>query len=175
MPWGIKVPSEDTGVYVVETETAYPAAPIEVASVAAWLDRVATLTLDGRRPTKEELVARLAAFWIPSRRIVYIGRSSRPLVDRVQEFYSTPLGNRSPHAGGHWLKVLSVLPRCRVWWAPTPHFLLAEGNLLTAFATTVPEKEARQLHDPNMVLPFANLENERKVRKLHGIGRSRLC
>jgi hypothetical protein len=161
-------------VYIVEAQRSYAAAPIDRAAVSAWLSRVSTLTLDGRRPTASELVARLAASWMPSRRIVYIGRSSRPLVDRVREFYGTPLGNRSPHAGGHWLKTLSMLPHCHVWWASTPAFLAAEGQLFGAFATTVPDAEAQALHDPTLVLPFGNLENEHKVRKNHGIRGSKL-
>jgi hypothetical protein len=172
--WGATVPSSSTGVYVVETGRSHTAAPIDPAAISAWLDRVSTLTVDGRRPTAGELIARLGAFWLPSRRIVYIGRSSRPLVDRVREFYGTPLGNRSPHAGGHWLKTLLVLPQCRVWWASTPAFLAAEGQLFTAFAATVPDAEAQALHDPTLVLPFGNLENEHKVRKNHGIRGSKL-
>lgn len=172
--WGAAVPSDSTGVYIVEIDRGYTTAPIDLAAASGWLNRVPTLTLDGQRPTSSELAARLAAFWLPSRRIVYIGRSSRPLVRRVQEFYGTPLGNRSPHAGGHWLKTLSVLAQSRVWWAPTLDFLAAEGRLFTAFAGTVPDAEARSLYDPALVLPFANLENERKIRKIHGIGGAKL-
>jgi hypothetical protein len=168
------VPSISTGVYIVETDQSYTAAPIDPAAVSGWLNRVSTLTLDGQRPSPSELTTRLATFWLPSRRIVYIGRSSRPLERRVQEFYGTPLGNRSPHAGGHWLKTLSVLAQSRVWWAPTPDFLAAEGQLFTAFARTVSDAEARSLYDPVLVLPFANLENERKLRKIHGIGGAKL-
>jgi hypothetical protein len=174
VPWGSRVPSRSTGVYIVETEHSHAAAPVDPGAVSAWLDRISTLIVDGRRPTATELMARLASFWLPSRRIVYIGRSSRPLVDRVGEFYSTPLGNRSPHAGGHWLKTLSVLAQSRVWWAPSLDFLVAEGRLFTAFAATVPDAEARSLYDPALVLPFANLENERKLRKSHGIGGAKL-
>jgi hypothetical protein len=161
-------------VYVVETEHSHAAAPIDPGAISAWLNRVSTLAIDGRRPTATELTARLAAFWLPSRRIVYIGRSSRPLVDRVGEFYVTRLGNRSPHAGGHWLKTLLVLPQCRIWWASTPAFLAAEGHLFRAFAMTVPDAEAQKLYDSSLVLPFANLEDERKVRKSHGIRGSKL-
>ena len=174
VPWGSRLPSSRTGVYVVETEHSHAAAPVDPGAVSAWLDRVSTLTVDGRRPTATELIARLAAFWLPSRRVVYIGRSSRPLVNRVGEFYSTPLGNRSPHAGGHWLKTLLVLSQCRVWWAPTPAFLAAEGQLFRAFALTVPDVEAQRLYDSSLVLPFANLEDEHKIRKDHGIRGSKL-
>ncbi len=171
-PWCDPVPSRRTGVYVIETAATYVLAPIDRAAVAAWLCFVPTVTVDGRPANVAALATRLAGFWLPSRRVIYIGRTSQPLGKRIGQFYRTPLGKRSPHAGGHWVKTLTVLPACRVWWAETDEFERIEGDLFQAFAAMVPAADIRRLYDSSLVLPFANLEDEHKLRKLHGVGRS---
>lgn len=62
--------------------------------------------------------------------------------DRVGDYYRTPLGNRSPHAGGHWIRTLAGILECRVWSAATDDFHAAEWALLADFARTVPAREA---------------------------------
>lgn len=172
VPWGGKVQSRRTGVYVVETAVAFETAPIDRDAVVAWLRFVPTLTIDGRPATAKALATRLASFWLPSSRVIYVGQTSQPLAKRVGQFYRTPLGKRSPHAGGHWLKTLTVLAACRVWWAETDEFERFEGDVFQAFVATVSAADVRGLYGSSLVLPFANLEDEHKLRKLHGIGRS---
>jgi hypothetical protein len=167
--WRTTVDCQEQGVYVVEIPEPALLAPIDQRSVAAWISRVATLRLDGLRPNPKELAARLAAFWLPSRTIVYIGQTTATVGGRTGDYYKTPLGDRSPHAGGHWIKTLECLDHCLVWWAASDQPDRAEGILLNLFAATVPAEEAERLHDPTLVLPFANLQNERRLRKRHGI------
>jgi hypothetical protein len=159
---------------VVETATLASTAPIDTRAVAGWLKRVPKFQLDGHRPTSGEVAARLAAFWVPSRSVVYIGRTTQPLVDRIADYYTTPLGNRSPHAGGHWIKTLRVLPDCCVYWATADDPFGLEGALLTRFAATVPASEAATLFDPERVLPFANLADAHKRPKRHAMRYQRL-
>jgi hypothetical protein len=128
------------------------------------------MTLDGHTPSVDDLVGRLSAFWLPSQTIVYIGCTTVPLSHRVAAYYKTPLGDRSPHRGGYWVKTLSVLDRCWVTWAideEDPE--KAEGRLLNAFPPAVPDAEALALHDRSRVLPFANLRDARRVAKNHGL------
>jgi hypothetical protein len=135
---------------------------------------VGTVTVDGAAATQRTLMERLTAFWIPSATIVYIGQASGPVRGRVGDYYRTPLGDRSPHAGGYWLKTLRCMSQCAVWAAAADDYDDAEERLLDDFVRTVPLAERRALYDPTLILPFANLEDGRHVRKGHGIRGARL-
>jgi hypothetical protein len=167
--WGQPIRCDKAGVYLVEIPALYSIAAIDTKAVAGWLERVPRLELDGRRPTPRELAARLRKFWIASRSVVYIGRTTAPLAERIAAFYATPLGDRSPHAGGHWLKTLRLLKECWVSWATTEYPSRSEDELFLRFAATVSPLEAAVLFDSKHVLPFANLEDAHKVRKRHGM------
>ena len=167
--WGESIPCDQAGVYLVETPTLYSIAPIDIKVVSGWLERLPKLELDGRRPTPREVAARLAAFWLPSHSVIYVGATSAPIAERIGDFYATPLGDRSPHAGGHWIKTLRLLRECWVSWAIAEDPFGSEDELLTRFAATASPSEVAALFDPEHVLPFANLEDAQKVRKRHGM------
>ena len=137
--------------------------------IGHWIEDVPGLALDGARPTGKELSARLNAFWLPDQVVLYVGMSTASIGSRAAAFVRTHLGDRRPHAGGYWLKTLTGLERCRVWWAETDAPEEYEDALLGAFAATVPAEVAAALHDPAVVLPFANLQTADRVRKHHGI------
>jgi transcription elongation factor GreA len=153
----------------VEIPAPLPSAPVDLAVVGRWLDDLPDLTLDGARPTGKDLAARLNGFWLPDQTVVYIGMSTASIGSRVAAFVRTSLGERRPHAGGYWLKTLTGLERCRVWWAETDAAEEYEDALFGAFAATVPAEVAAKLHDPEVILPFANLQTADRVRKHHGI------
>ena len=174
VPWGTPALTRVPGVYIVELPAPLGAAPIATGAVRAWIRRVPTVTVDGSPATGTALAARLAAFWVPSARVVYIGQASGPVQGRVRAYYRTPLGDRAPHAGGHWIKTLSCLEECLVWSAATNDYDDAERELLDDFPRTVPAAERRALHDPALVLPFANLKDGHGRVKAHGIRGSKL-
>jgi transcription elongation factor GreA len=167
--WGTRVRSDRPGVYLVELPAPLAAAPIDFNAIGRWLERVPGLTLDGARPTGRELAARLHRFWLPDQTVLYVGTSVASIGARVAAFQRTPLGDRKPHAGGYWLKTLTGLDRLRVWWAETDATEEYEDALLEAFAATVPPETAALLHDPGVILPFANLQTSDRLRKRHGI------
>ncbi len=167
--WGTRVRSDRPGVYVVELPAPLAAAPIDFNVIGRWLERVPGLTLDGARPTGRELAARLHRFWLPDQTVLYVGMSAASIGARVAAFQRTPLGDRKPYAGGYWLKTLTGLDRLRVWWAETDATEEYEDALLEAFGATVPPETAALLHDPEVVLPFANLQTSDRARKRHGI------
>lgn len=175
VPWGSPALTRAPGIYIVELPTALEAAPVALSAVRAWIRRVPTITVDGSPTTGPALAARLGAFWLPSATILYIGQASGPVQGRVRAYYRTPLGDRSPHAGGHWIKTLACLADCVVWSAATDDFDQAERDLLDEFSRTVPAAERRALFDPTLVLPFANLKNGHGKVKAHGILGSRLA
>lgn len=166
--WGERIPSILPGVYVIETPAPLPEAPLDSRAIAAWITRVPNLRLDGRRPTPDQLADRLREFWIPDEPIIYIGLAGTNLRTRVGQFYRTPLGNRAPHAGGHWLKTLTGLAAFRISWAETDDPSRMEDELLVAFADRLSAAARARLPD-GPVLPFANLETAAKTRKIHGI------
>ena len=169
--WGRPVPSARPGVYIVEWPTILADAPVDLAVVGKWLERLDGLRLDGRRPTSRELAARLHEFWLPGQPIVYVGMTPVSIGGRVGALYRTPLGDRRPHAAGLWLKTLRDLDRARVWWAETTAVEEYEDALLSGFAAAVdasPEAAPR-LPDRSVILPFANLQSPTGGRKAHGI------
>ena len=163
--WGSRVPRDGPGVYVIETPEPFARAPLDEATIAGWLARVATLRVDGVRRTAAELADRLGAFWIDGETVVYVGLAGTSVAKRVGQFYRTPLGDPRPHAGGHWLKTLAILDRLHVWCAETADPDAAEASLFAAFA---------ERHGGELVLPFANLEGAGRARKAHGITGSTL-
>ena len=118
----------------------WPRAPIELTRVGKWIERVPTLPLDGERPTSRALAARLASFWLPvADGPVHRRVRRRRSAARVAAMERTALGDRRPHAGGHWLTTLrDVVAALRVWWAATDATEEYEDALLAAFAEGVP-------------------------------------
>lgn len=133
--------------------------------------------LDGARPTSGLLISRVDELWLPDEEVVYVGlagpRRSRSrrgeLPRRVQEFYETRLGGRSPQAGGWLVKTLGCLDELQVHYGYCENVEEAEKDALAAFAANVSEETRGSLRDPERIMPFANLEFPRGVRKRHGM------
>jgi transcription elongation factor GreA len=169
VPWGRPIPASGAGVFLVELPSPRASAPIELTRVGKWLERLDTLRLDGERPTSRVLAARLAAFWLPSQVVLYVGATPTSIANRVRAIRETPLGERRPHPGGHWLHVLTGLERSRIWWAATNAVEEYEDALLSAFGEVVPLAEQAALPDTDVVLPFANLRTPTGARKRTGL------
>jgi hypothetical protein len=188
VPWGTRILlSQDggmgTGVYVValtdevdSLEHAVSACPLSEDALEELLAARPELTLDGKRPDRRELAHRLAAFWCADEVVLYVGLAGprervtiSELSDRVAEYYGTPLGARSPHAGGWPLKTLTNLSGLFVHYAYCDDVLIKEGLLLDAFADALADETRAALHDSTHVMPFANLRDARGGRKAHGI------
>jgi hypothetical protein len=171
--WGKAPTSASPGVYVVSLRNLIKVAPLDDSAIQKWIDRVHGMRLDGAPPTVATLRERLEEFWIPTERILYIGLAGTSLATRLRQYYRTPLGDRGPHSGGHWIKTLSVLPETEVTWAEADEPTAAEGRLLEWFGENVDSGIQRRLPG-GPVLPFANLQDGAGRRKRHGISGSRL-
>ena len=169
VPWGRQVPAVGAGVFVVELSAPRTTAPIELTRIGKWLERVESLRLDGERPTSRALAARLAAFWLPSQVVLYVGATPTSIANRVRALRETTLGERRPHPGGHWLQTLTGLEHTRIWWAATDAIEEYEDALLAAFGEGVPAAERAALPDREVVLPFANLRTPTGARKQTGL------
>jgi transcription elongation factor GreA len=173
--WGRPVPARGSGVFVIELPATLNHAPIEHTRIGKWLEHVPELLLDGVHPTTRALAARLEAFWLPSTRVLFVGATDGSIGGRIEAMRNTALGDPRPHARGHWLHTLTGLGTARVWWAATTAVEEAEDALLTAFAGTITAAERAALHDPTVVLPFANLRTATGERKKTGLANSLLA
>lgn len=167
--WGRPMRASGAGIFIIELPSPPATAPLELTRIGKWIEHVKTMRIDGQEATSKAVAARLAAFWIPSTTVLYIGTSKQSMAARVSAIERTVLGDRRPYAGGNWLKALSGLDRARVWWAQTAATEEYEDALFSAFAAAVPEADRARLHDPTVVLPFANLRSTSGDRKAHGL------
>jgi transcription elongation factor GreA len=164
--WGRPVPASGPGVYILELPGPLPAAPIDLARVGKWIERVPDLRLDGERPTSKELSARLARYWLPDQVVLYIGSSPGSVGGRVRALEQTAAGDRRPYAGGQWLQVLRGLETIRVWWASTDAAEEYEDALLDAFVDAATDGSSPSGEPP---LPFGVLRRPTGERRAHGI------
>jgi len=189
--WGERIPppkgGPGTGIYVVSLTGAadrldgtLPACPISTAAVSELLELRPELRLDGCRPDAAQLAGRLAAFWCADEVVLYVGRAGHrkhievsELADRVTEYYTTPLGARSPHAGGWPLKTLANLDELHVHYACCADYIKAEQRMLDRFAEQLSNSTRESLYDSIVVMPFANLQDGHGRRKPHRIRGSR--
>ena len=174
--WGTPVPQNASGIYVValtddprSTTGALPVAPLARAALEHLLSIRPELRLDGVRPSVDALADRLHRFWLPDEVVLYIGLAGTSVRKRVRQYYTTLLGARRPHAGGWWLKTLTVLDELWVHWAATSESDIGERTMLTAFVADVSPASCAALHDGARVAPFANLRAGSGHIKQHGV------
>ncbi|HEX5451819.1 MAG TPA: hypothetical protein VFW86_05465, partial [Candidatus Limnocylindrales bacterium] len=158
--WGATPRSTGPGLYAVEWPAPEPRAPLDDRALRTWLDHVPQLRLDGLEPTPHDLGERIASFWLADQTVLFLGLGPRSLKGRLAAIYATPLGDRRPYAGGHWLKTLRGLERARVWWAETDAAEEYLDAALDAFADAVGEAGR---------LPFANLSSPGGDHRAHGV------
>jgi hypothetical protein len=181
--------SATTGIYVVALTDAvdrvdgtHPKAPVALPPLQKLIDRRPELTLDDvPNPTAHQLRKRLGEFWFPDETVLYIGLADarrKPhrdgdLPHRVNEYYGTRIGAKSPHAGGWPLRALACLSELWVHYAYCRNVRDAEDDCIGYFAAHVSPETRARLRDPVRVMPFANLEFPKGTRKDHGIGGGR--
>ena len=182
--WGQTVNSSSKGIYFISTSAnpslnanLFDMAPIDESILNFWISKIKTIQIDGiPNPKTAGLKQRLNEFWLPDENILYIGQteSGGGLKNRINQYYRTELGERKPHAGGHWIKTLKPLNELFVHYIATVNPPEFEENLLRNFILQVSDVTKGKLRDSKLPLPFANLELERGNRKQHGIAKSKL-
>jgi transcription elongation factor GreA len=171
--WGQPVQGRGPGIYIVELSEPRPAAPIDLAKVGKWLERVPTLRLDGERPSSRALAARLASLWLADATVVYVGASAASIGGRVAALNHHVLGDPRPHADGQWLHALRELDGARVWWATTDAPEEYLDAVLEAFAAAGPAAPSlpggADRPTGALVLPWATTRRPTGERQAHGI------
>jgi len=176
VPWNERVSLEGPGVYAVASTAdindsvgSLPRYRYNPAALERLFEVCPDIRVDGSKATKEDLAARLDRFWITDAPILYIGRAGSSIQQRTSQFYKTQLGHRSPHSGGWWLKTLAGLDELYVHYAATGNPRAMEARLIDAFAESIPIQIRAELHDPERIAPFANVEVRPGLRKRHGM------
>jgi len=171
--WGSRIAHQGPGVYMLSASEdrrcgAGPLdAPIATGAVDAWRARVPSMLLDDARPTRDALRAFLASCWVPGEAVVYVGKATN-LSARTAQFFCHVLGNRRPHAGGHWIKTLSIMHELflHVAICPSPaDAARMETAALDLFISSVPSAVRATLANPELPLPFANRVHPTRGRK----------
>lgn len=178
--WREAVPEVKPGIYIVSLfrkpaskGSKVHEAPVDPRAIDFLLQERPELRVDGQRPSPQALHERLGEFWLRDESVLYVGLAGTSIQRRVDQYYKTKLGARSPHAGGWFLKTLNLLPETWVHYAAAEDPAEAERRLLEAFANGVSEDSKQCLRDRERIMPFANLEYPKGVRKGHGIAGAR--
>lgn len=179
VPWGTPVPCKHGGVYLVSiSESVFhkadpvSRAPICEKRVKEWISLVPKMRVDGDRPSVAKLVKVLSAFWIPDESVIYIGKTSQSLRDRINSFYRTKIGCARPHRGGYWVKMLDDCQRLWIHFSECDEPFRVEQKMLGFFVCGVSENSRRAIREPEHAFPFANMEYPPGSRKHHGISRA---
>lgn len=174
--WGDQVELDVPGIYIVAStpDLDDPAGQVDnyrpnFEAFDALRSVCPRITLDGFPATSDKLAERIGAFWIPETAILYVGLAGTSVGKRVSQYYRTRIGQRSPHAGGWWLKTLEDLNSLHVHYAAADSPRSTEARLLKTFAAAIPHAMRRALHDYERVAPFANIEVQPGIRKRHGM------
>ena len=174
--WQQRIPSDEPGVYAISMNSEPYAAhggpvelPLSSRAFEELLDVCPSLEIDGRSATLDSFGSRLQQFWLPDEPILYIGKAGTSLSARTGAYYSTKLGATGPHAGGWWLKMLTILPELTVHYARHSDPGAAEDALINQFARQLSQASRANLFDRNRVGPFANVRIPGFGNKAHGL------
>lgn len=182
VPWRTRPRTNRPGVYVVSlssdptSASGLTVAPVNTQKVAVWIDRVPTFQLYGKRsPAAADVAAHMSEFWLAEESVVYIGKAGTSLANRVGQYYRTPLGDRKPHAGGHWIQTLDVLNNLTVHYGEVPDGDPEdiEALMMQVFMASASKHVLGSHPQPSLVLPFANLEGP-GGRRSHGLSGTKL-
>lgn len=173
--WNKQITCDLPGVYCVSISSKEDVLktigkyPVSLNAIEEWISYVPAMRIDGNIPTVETITERLNKFWLPKETILYIGKAGSSLKKRVNQYYKTKLGDKRPHAGGHWLKTLDIINELNVFWTTSgdQDAEELEGELLSKFVESINYKD--ELYDSKHPFPFANLEYPKGNRKIHNI------
>lgn len=165
--WNTPINCKSEGVYIVslsdsaEGSVTMEEFPISMDILRRWIEKLGYFTVDGKETKDTGIIKnRLAEFWLTDESILYIGKASTSIGNRVRQYYNTAIGESRPHAGGHWIKLLKNLNNLAIFYIPCKDAEKIEGELLAKFGEQTSDRTKAKLLNKGPILPFANLEME---------------
>jgi hypothetical protein len=142
VPWGTQVPERTPGVYVI-ARVRDPEAGCIPRPLPFMEPLPSNLVLDMEYERKR---------WLPHEPIIYIGRTTRTIRERLGRFYRHKCRKPAPHAGGQVIKLL----HCDLWVyrSPAPDPMKSERDMIRAFIKQVGQE------------PFANGDSPWRKRRI---------
>lgn len=165
--WNEKLDADFNGVYIIST-SSNPILPNQSEiefnicnkTFETWLLEAPDLEIEGQRVTDISQVKEyLAKFWNVNENILYIGESTsktNPLKKRVNQFYVHKVGQKGPHTGGYWIKLLSCLEDLHIYFARSSNPRETEFKMIMKYVELSSGKSFFDLEDLTNYFPFAN-------------------
>jgi phosphatidate phosphatase PAH1 len=175
--WGTSFIENKNGIYIISTSKDKDFLPVyenqivfNETQINLWMANAPNIQMNGKKPSKLDLIKHLNGFWLPDETILYIGKAEKQtLSERICQFYNHKVGKKSPHKGGYWLKLLQNLNELYVHVYSTKESHVIEQEMLKLFIANVSESTKSNLIDKDLCLPFANLQLRSRVIKSHGL------
>jgi hypothetical protein len=177
--WDEAIPIKGNGIYVISLSSdasknrgILPLCSISDDVFENWKALSPELNVNGVL-SKQIIEKELNQFWKPKENILYIGESTsvnNQLKGRVKQFYKHKVGNKGPHTGGYWIKLLSKLEDLFVYYAVCENPRDTEFKMLMYFIEQTTGKSLYEVDELGIHLPFANLKAD--FRKKHGINKA---
>jgi len=116
--WNEKFDAKFNGVYIIAlTDNPKSQKPntfefkVCEKTFKYWISEAKELEIDGIKVNRiEQVTEHLKQFWNSNENILYVGESSsttNPIEKRVKQFYTHKVGQKGPHTGGYWMKLLN--------------------------------------------------------------------
>lgn len=175
--WGASFIENNNGIYIISTNKNKDFLPDHETQIVfnekqidLWMTNASNMILNGKKPSKIDLINQLSGFWLTNETILYIGKAEKQtLSERIGQFYNHKVGKKSPHKGGYWLKLLKNLDELYIHLYSTKQSHAIEEEMLNQFIKDISESTKSKLLDKNLCLPFANLQLRSRVIKSHGL------
>ena len=183
--WGTVVNNKNEGIYIISTSSE-PDKNYGISNtpdyndheIEMWINKLSNFQIDKIEVSFESLKRRLSQFWLSDENILYIGKAPKrkngdAIGNRLKEYYDTKIGDRSPHSGGQWVKVLKNLSSLYVYFGNCKYPGKIELKMFDYFMNNISQKSLENLYYPKLPLPFANIRYKLGMDKKTGLKNQR--
>ncbi len=167
--WGKPIGADFSGVYIIASTNDIESEisngfnfSLDNSVFDSWKKKCPELTInDEKIKNISHLTKHLNDFWHKEENIFYIGSSSSTttnLSNRVNDFYTHKVGDKGPHYGGFWLKLLSNHSETYIHYAKSSNPIEHEFKMIMCFAEAISGKSFYSVDNLAKYFPFANLK-----------------